>query len=79
MRAGRWGQRCEGKLALNFTVETLFDYNNCTATIGDRIILYNHLTWALRYEEVKAPGPQPIRSSGDTVTCPTNLNAASGQ
>jgi hypothetical protein len=53
--------RCEGKLALNLSVETLFDdYNNCSATIVDHIILHNHLTWALRYEEVKAPGPQPI-------------------
>ena len=75
MRAGWWDQRhrCEGQLALNFPVETLFDYNNCSATIGDYIILHNHITWALRYEEVKALSGQPDH----LVTCPTNLNAAS--
>jgi hypothetical protein len=46
------------KLALDFPDETLFDHNNCTATIGDHVILHNYPTWALRCEEVKAPGPQ---------------------
>src|SRR6266852_2611351 len=39
----------------NLPVETLFDHNNCTATIGDHIILHNYFTWALRCKEVKAP------------------------
>ena len=41
-------------------VETLFDHNNYTATIGDHIVPHAHLTWALPCEEVKAPGVQPI-------------------